>query len=165
MALPPGSRARSRASGLPQSPDCQLVDFRREVWRGPGGSVSGGGGVVPAWRGSERIVTRDHHALARAVHRHGVGQANHREKSVHLTFLVTHERKRAVLGLEPPEGVEENVHPGRVHERDLGQIYDDRTGLALEDLQQELPQHRGSREIDFALDTEHRPVPMLIVSR
>jgi hypothetical protein len=148
---------------LRRSLDRRLVNSRGEVCTGPGASVPGGGRVAIRL-GSVCVVARDHGALARAIHRHGGEQANHRKKSVHMPVLVAHECKRAVLGLEPPEGVDEDVHPGRVHERDLGQINDHGTGLALENRQQDLSEHVAGPKIDVAVETEDCDVLMLLVS-
>jgi hypothetical protein len=46
--------------------------------------------------------------------------------------LPAYDRQPAVLELEPPERLDEHLHSRRVHERDLGQIHDGRTRLALE---------------------------------
>ena len=74
---------------------------------------------------------------------------------MYLATLAAYDREPAVLGLEPPKRVDQNVQPGRIHERDLGQIHDDRTGLVLENRQQGLPQHGRGLEVDFPVDTEH----------
>jgi hypothetical protein len=113
----------------------------------------------------KNVVAGDHGALARAAHGQSVDQADPGEKSVHLAFLVAYDRERTVLGPEPPKRVEENVHPGRVHEGDLGQIHDDRAALVLENREQDLPQQRRGAQIDFTVDTEHRDVLMMLVRR
>jgi hypothetical protein len=117
---------------------------------------------VPGGLGADSFLAADHGALARVVHGQMVEQAEQSENSVYGATLAAYERERAVLGLKSPECIEENVHPGRVHERDLEQIHDDRTGSVVENAQQTLPQHGRGPEVDFPMDTEHRCV--LIIS-
>jgi hypothetical protein len=105
--------------------------------------------------GSESLVAAGHAALAGAVHGQYVQQADHGEEAVHLAALAADDREPAVLELESPERLDEQVHSGRVHERDLGQIQDYRAGFALEDRQQGLPQQRRRLEIDLPVGTEH----------
>ena len=84
---------------------------------------------------------------------------------MYLTTSAAYDREPAVLGLEPPKRVDQNVQPSRIHERDLGQIYDDRTGLMLENRQQKLTQHGRGLGVDFPVDTEHRYVLVWRVGR
>ncbi len=69
------------------------------------------------------------------MHVQSIEQANQGEHPVYLATLAACDRESAVLGSEPLECVDENMHPGRVHERDPGQIHDDRTGVVLENRQ------------------------------
>ncbi len=82
---------------------------------------------------------------------------------MYLAALAACDREPAVWPLESPERVDECVHPGRVHERDFGQIHDDRTGLVLENRQQGLPQDGSGAEVDLPVDAEHGYVLMLPV--
>jgi hypothetical protein len=111
----------------------------------------------------ETVAAVDHGADARAVHGQGVEQANQGENPVHRATLSAYDREPAVLGLEPPERVDENVHTSRVDERDLGEIHNNGTGLVLENREQRLPQRGGGGEIDVPLDAEHRYVLTMLV--
>ena len=97
------------------------------------------------------------------MHGQYVQQADHGEEAVHLATLAADDREPAVLELESPERLDEHVHSGRVHERDLGQIQDYRTDFALEDWQQDLAQQRRRLEIDLPVGTEHHYVVMMLV--
>ena len=149
--------------------------YRKRLWPACGrvaGPIEGSGSVSARRTGGcsrqtriEKVVAAYHGAFARAVHGQSVEQAKQREKAVHLPAVGAHDRESAVLGLEAPERLGEYVHPGRVHERDFGQIHDNRTGLVLEDRRQDLAQYRRGREVDFPVDTEHRYVRMMLVGR
>jgi outer membrane lipoprotein SlyB len=82
--------------------------------------------------GRRTVVAADHGAFARAVHGQCVEQTDQGKEAVHLATLSADDREPAVLALESPERLDEHVHSSRVHERDLGQIHDGRTRLALE---------------------------------
>jgi hypothetical protein len=75
--------------------------------------------AVPASLGAEAAVAADNGAFARAVHGQSIEQANRSEDPVYLATLAAYDREATVLGAKPLKSVDENVYPGRVHERDL----------------------------------------------
>jgi hypothetical protein len=83
---------------------------------------------------------------------------------VYLATFAARDGKPAVDELEPLERIDEDVDGGRVHERDLGQIHHDWTGLVLEHRPQGFPEHRRRREIDFPLDGEHGSVRVVLAA-
>ncbi len=110
--------------------------------------------VVVGGRGADSFLAAAQSALARAVHGQSVEQANQGEKRVYLSVFGACDYEAAALRREPPVGIEENVHAGRVHEPDLAQIDDERTAAMLERRPQGLAQQGGGREIDLAADTQ-----------
>jgi hypothetical protein len=80
----------------------------------------------------ETVAAGAQRAVARPIYGQSFEQANQGENPVYLATLSAYDREPAVLALEPTERIDENVHPGRVHERDLGQIHDNRAGFVLE---------------------------------
>ncbi len=93
-------------------------------------------------------------ARARAVHGQDVEQAHQGEKPVYLAVRAACDRESAVLGPEALVAPDEYMNAGRVHERNLRQIYYDRTRPVLENRPENLPQQRGSRDVDLAGDSD-----------
>jgi hypothetical protein len=91
-----------------------------------------------------------------ALHGPGIEQPHQGEKPMWLPMLAARDHERAVLGLEPSERVDEKVHAARFHERNLGQIHDERTRSTFESQRQDLEQERRRHEVQFSADAEHR---------
>lgn len=89
------------------------------------------------------------------MHGQKIEQAHQGEKPVYLAVLAAGDRKPAALGRQALVGIDKKVHAGRVHERDLAQIQDDRTAALLENRREDLAQPADGREIDLAADTQH----------
>lgn len=102
---------------------------------------------------------------ARRVHGHSVEQPHQIEDPVHLAIVAACDCELTVLGLEPPHRIEQDVYPGRVHERDLAQIDEDRTALVIDNGQQCLPQQGRRAKVNITLDAEHGGVPIVFVRR
>ena len=111
----------------------------------------------------ETVAAGAQRAFARPIYGQSVEQADQGENPVCLATLSAYDREPAVLGLEPPERIDEDMDPGRVHERDLGQIHHNRAGLVLENREQGLPQRGRGAEVDFSVEAEHRYVLMVLV--
>ena len=73
------------------------------------------------------------------MHGHSVEQTHQSEKSVYRAILAARDREPAVLRAQSLERIYEHMHPARVHERDLGQVDDNRIALARENRPHGLP--------------------------
>jgi hypothetical protein len=99
------------------------------------------------------------------LHGRSVEQSHQGEKPVYRPMLEACDHEPAFLRLEPSERVDEDVYPGRVHERDFGQVHDERTGSTLEDRQQDLQQDRRRNKVEFPSDAEHRWLLTVFIGR
>jgi hypothetical protein len=85
-----------------------------------------------------------------------VEQPQQGEQPMDLAMLAAGDHEPAALGREPCARVDEDVDTGRVHERNLGQIQNERTPSTLENRQEDLVQDGRRREVELPACAENR---------